>query len=142
MPKVTSICENGFLVNSQARSHTIVSDEPIEVGGGDTAPTPGELLLSAIGSCMADTVKAYAANKQWSVEKVEVELESKRAKPEEFPDFNNHDDRKQLVVITTKMKLYGDLSEDQKIRLREIGGRCPVHKIVAGGVHFIDEYQE
>ncbi len=139
MSKVHSTCEQGFLVTSKARNHVILSDEPVDVGGGDTAATPGELLLSAVGSCMADTAKAYAKRKGWPLEKVEVELESQRTSPDDYPDHKNLDGRKQLVVINTKIRFYGPLDEKQIARIKEISGRCPVHKLVAGGVHFVDE---
>jgi uncharacterized OsmC-like protein len=34
------------------RSHTILSDEPKELLGGDSAPNPQELLLAALNACM------------------------------------------------------------------------------------------
>jgi uncharacterized OsmC-like protein len=35
-----------------ARRHQIVSDEPIELLGGDKAPNPQDMILSALASCM------------------------------------------------------------------------------------------
>lgn len=37
----------------QARQHVVESDQPVENGGDDSAMTPPELLLAAIGSCAA-----------------------------------------------------------------------------------------
>src|SRR5687768_12260598 len=41
---------DGYVAGGQriARRHVIEADEPVEVLGGDTAPNPQELLLSAI----------------------------------------------------------------------------------------------
>jgi len=35
------------------RGHRIVVDQPVAMGGGDTAPTPTELLVASLASCVA-----------------------------------------------------------------------------------------
>jgi putative redox protein len=35
------------------RGHTLYSDQPVEDGGGDTAPTPTELFLAGLAGCVA-----------------------------------------------------------------------------------------
>lgn len=44
--------EDGARAVSKARSFTIATDEPVPLGGGDTAIDPMELLLATLGSCM------------------------------------------------------------------------------------------
>jgi putative redox protein len=36
-------------------------------------------------------------------------------------------------VILTHLTLEGDLTEEQRQRLREIGDRCPVHRLLSAG---------
>ncbi len=55
-------------------THALVSDEPAARGGGDTGPAPYELLLGALGSCTAITLRMYADHKGWSVEEIDVAL--------------------------------------------------------------------
>ena len=40
----------GFAQTVATRSHRLNADEPLEFGGGDTGPTPYELLLAALGT--------------------------------------------------------------------------------------------
>ncbi|HVI49060.1 MAG TPA: hypothetical protein VM802_29610, partial [Chitinophaga sp.] len=46
-----SIENTPYQVSIEARDHRWLADEPYDVGGDDTGPNPGELLLSSLGSC-------------------------------------------------------------------------------------------
>jgi uncharacterized OsmC-like protein len=45
----------------EIRGHTITVDQPIDVGGDDTAPTPTELLVASLASCVAFYARRYLA---------------------------------------------------------------------------------
>jgi putative redox protein len=139
MPEVVTRCEANYKTVITTRELSWLADEPEEAGGTDTGPTPVEMLLGAISSCMAITMRLYANRKKWPLEAVDISMNLQRVKPEECPSYENKDDRSQITVIASKITLTGDLTEEQQKRIVEIGGRCPVHKIVAEGAHFIDE---
>jgi putative redox protein len=42
------------------RSHRIGVDEPLDVGGDDSAPSPQELLAASLAACTAITIEMYA----------------------------------------------------------------------------------
>ena len=58
-----------------ARSFTIVSDEPRELLGQDSAPNPQELLLSALNACMMVGYVAQAAVRGIELEDCRIETE-------------------------------------------------------------------
>ncbi|TCC21682.1 OsmC family peroxiredoxin [Kribbella sindirgiensis] len=41
------------------RGHVLSVDQPIDVGGADTAPTPTELFVASLTSCVAFYVRRY-----------------------------------------------------------------------------------
>lgn len=99
------------------RQFQLVADEPTHLGGDDQGPTPTELLLAGLGSCKAITIKMYAERKGWPVENVYVAAE--------LQTVEKHS------TITVYLTLVGDLTAEQRDRLREIGDRCPVHRLLS-----------
>ncbi len=43
------------------RGHTLLVDQPVDIGGTDTAPTPTELFLAGLASCVAFYARRYLA---------------------------------------------------------------------------------
>jgi putative redox protein len=41
------------------REHVLFADQPLEGGGEDTAPTPTELFVAALGACIAFYAERY-----------------------------------------------------------------------------------
>jgi putative redox protein len=127
----------GFRAIARSRNHVWDADETIEGGGTDTGPTPPEALLGALGSCMAITAQMYAARKGWPVEKIEVNLELERYNAAEYAGYNGsaqyvHEISEQIIIHGEK------LTDEQRTRLVEITGKCPVRRVLANPVFFVE----
>lgn len=97
-------------------SKSFAADEPAEMGGSDTAPAPPELLMGALASCTAITLRMYADRKKLDVAKINVQVTYTK---EEFKSS-----------FTVEVSFEGNLDEGQRNRFLEIAKMCPVHKIL------------
>src|SRR5687768_1074431 len=68
---------DGYRTSIDAGGHTLVADESV-AGDPGAGPSPYELLLAAIGSCTAMTMRMYATRKQWPLDEVIVRLRTGR----------------------------------------------------------------
>jgi len=112
----------------EARGHTILVDEPVDAGGSDAGPTPYELLLGALGSCTAITLRLYATRRNWPLESVEVHLTHDRVHARDCANCEDRNANVFLDRITKRIVLHGALSPDQHARLLEIAEHCPVQR--------------
>ena len=126
MQKTTvSVEEAGgkFTQAIQTGAHTLLSDEPRDVGGDDRGPTPYDLLLASLGACTSMTLRMYATRKEWPLEHVKVTLRHEKIHCADCDSKTGMIDN-----IEREIELVGDLSDDQRARLHEIADRCPVHR--------------
>jgi putative redox protein len=122
MPEVTTRTLGGFKVEARGSAASLRLDEPKESGGEGTGTTPSETLLAALTACAAMTLMGYAKRKQWPLTNVVV-----RATLERPPVGSTAPQR-----IVQTLTLEGALDDEQKKRLLEIAGKCPVHRTLEG----------
>jgi uncharacterized OsmC-like protein len=80
--KVHTVMEGQYRSLSQVGQHApVVVDEPLHLFGQDTAPAPGEIVLSGLGGCIAVGITAVATWKQVKLTKLEVFLEGDIGNP-------------------------------------------------------------
>ncbi|XKF15401.1 OsmC family protein [Halomonas sp. BLK-85] len=79
--KVHTVTEGQYRTISHVNHHQVVVDEPLHLFGQDTAPAPGEIVLSGLGGCLAVGITAVATWKEVTLSKLEVFLEGDIGNP-------------------------------------------------------------
>ena len=103
--------------------HTWQADEPQDIGGGNTAPTPDRLILSGLGACTAITLKMVANRRQIPMTGIQVDLQ-----------LNPHGKPAEGNAIVRCIALQGDISDEQRAQLLKAANACPMHKLLAGAI--------
>ncbi|HEY4955989.1 MAG TPA: OsmC family protein [Gemmatimonadaceae bacterium] len=124
---------SGYRTELHARTHDMVADEPVSFGGSDLGPTPYELLLSSLGSCMAMTLRYYADRKGWPLESVHVALSAGRAHKQDCEHCAT--ERVGISHINRRIELSGPLTAEQREKLLEIADRCPIKQTLERAIH-------
>jgi uncharacterized OsmC-like protein len=125
-----------FTTKIEGKTHASFADEPVADGGDDEGYSPYELLLASLGSCAAMTMQLYARRKQWPLESVKVRLEFDRV--HEIDSEDSEAPAARIDRIQRDFWLEGNLTDEQRTRLLEIAGRCPVHRTIIGNPRILD----
>ncbi len=129
MPRIAHVVvdsEAGYATAIRAGRHQLVADEPASRGGGDTGPTPHDLLLAALASCTAITLRMYAERKSWALGTIRVDVA--------LVKDDDGGERVERVVS------FGEaLGDQQRAKLAEIAEKTPVTKVVRGGLPIATE---
>ena len=113
--KVHTVMQGMYRSLSYVGDHTpVVVDEPLHLFGENTAPAPGEIVLSGLGGCLAVGITAVATWKKVKLSRLEVFMEGDIGNPaawgaggatKEAPDMG-------FQAIRVKIVIEGDAPRD------------------------------
>lgn len=112
-----------------AGENTLITDEPVDKGGGNKGFNPFEILATSLASCTAATLRMYIDRKEWNVEKINVEVEL-----ENFPLTKRAIFKRDISFEGT------NLDEEQLKRLHTIADACPIHKILTNDIEILTKF--
>lgn len=125
-----------FVTRLDIAGHTMIADEPIEVGGTDTGPSPYGLLSGALATCTAMTLHAYAKMKSLPVTDIRVKV--KHEKIHEVDCENcEQDDKAKIDRLERTISIEGDIDDKARERMMQIADRCPVHRTLSSQIRIV-----
>jgi putative redox protein len=102
--------------------HTIITDEPIRLGGTDAGPAPHELLPAMLAACVSTMITMYANARGLELGGLRVDVA-----------YNPDPTPRQVQVV---VHAPAGLPPDQAERLRRVADTCPVKRALEAGFTF------
>lgn len=109
------------------RHFNLIADEPMEAGGTDEGPSPGDYICMALAACKAITLRMYVQRKQWLAGEISVNVNLVKSETASGP----------VHVFRCEVSTSGVLSVEQKERLHQIDKACPISKLLVKGAEVI-----
>jgi uncharacterized OsmC-like protein/alpha/beta superfamily hydrolase len=129
-PKAVRVAETGAGKFQQvviAAGHYMHADEPAEMGGLGSGPSPYDLLATALGACTSMTLRMYAAHKGLELGRVTVDVSHDKVHAEDCADCAEGREGR-IDRFERTISIDGPVDADLGTRLVEIAGKCPVHR--------------
>lgn len=111
-----------FQVEVCVRGMRFLADEPADVGGLGSGPTPYELVAAGLAACTAMTTRLYAERKGWPLQRTRVAVRHEKVAGQTPAD-----------VFHRQIAFDGPLNAEQTARLLEVAEKCPVHRTLEAG---------
>lgn len=128
---------DGFLQDVTADGHHAVADEPVSHGGTDLGFTPYQLVGAGLAACTSMTLRMYARRKEWPLTHVAVEVGHDKIHADDCAECETRDGK--VDRFRRRIRIRGELSDDQRARLMEIADRCPVHRTLEAEIRIETE---
>lgn len=101
------------------RAHSFRADVLPAAGGADSAPGPHDYFDASLAACKALTALVYARSHNIPLERVDTHVER-----------DDSEERKGTYKLKVRLAFHGPLDQQQRQKLYDIVGRCPLHKLM------------
>ncbi|QPB22690.1 bifunctional alpha/beta hydrolase/OsmC family protein [Rhizobium sp. 007] len=128
--RVTETGEGKFQNSVQAGSHRLFADEPGNLGGLDTGPSPYDFLSIALGACTSMTLRIYADHKKLTLGRIGVDVSHAKIHVKDCEDCTEAERRGsgRIDRFERVISIDGEVSGELRSKIAEIADKCPVHR--------------
>lgn len=119
MSTITTRVKDGLVFETQLGTHTLISDVPEAMGGQDRGPTPPQLFIASLSTCVAAMVLNYCQNARLNATDLSVDVSFDKA------DSPTRLTNLKIVVNMPNM----DCDKRQEV-LKRVAEHCPVHETI------------
>ncbi len=131
---VSEVSADGFAQDVLvAGVHQIAADEPVDIGGTNTGPTPYQFVAAGLGACTSMTIRLYARRKKIPLEHVSVSVRHDKRHAKECERCENSEGT--VDHFAREIHLRGELTEQQVASVMAIADKCPVHRTLERSSH-------
>ncbi len=116
--EITITLPGGRRVDAQLDGHVVRTDQPRDMGGENTAPSPFELFLAAVGTCAGIFVQGFCAKRELPTEGIRI-LE----RPQYAADGT-------LVGVDLDIQVPPSFPEKYRDALVRVADQCSVKKAI------------
>ena len=99
--------------------HQLIADVPAKLGGLNAGPSPHDYLQAALATCTAITMQRYANRKGIPLTSSDITVRIVREGP--------------TNQLLREIKLFGELTEEQRNSLFAIAEKCPIQRFLERG---------
>jgi uncharacterized OsmC-like protein len=119
MPTITTDYRGDMSFTTDLGRHRLVIDVPDSMGGKGRGPTPPELFVASLGSCVAAYVAAYCERTGLDARDLAVDVSYAKA-----------EDPTRLVDLTITVNLPHADCGAREVAIRRVAEHCPVHETI------------
>jgi ribosomal protein S12 methylthiotransferase accessory factor len=112
--------DGGKVITAHSHGHEIKTDQPVNGGGQNSAPSPFELFLASIGTCAGIYVKSFCDHRNIPTDNIKIIQSAEYDKVSGLP-----------VNIKLDIKLPPDFPEKHKTSVINVAELCKVKKTIA-----------
>jgi ribosomal protein S12 methylthiotransferase accessory factor len=114
----------GRRVDAQVGKHLVHTDQPVSNGGEDTASSPFELFLAAIGTCAGIFVQGFCAKRGLPTEGIRIR------------ERVHHGDDGALAGVDLDIEVPASFPEKYREALVRVADQCSVKKAIQAQPRF------
>jgi putative redox protein len=117
--------DGGKVITAHLHGHVIRTDQPLENGGTNTAPSPFDLFLASLGTCAGIYVKSFCDRRGLSSEGISI-----------IQTLEVDQEKKVPSLIKLEIKLPSSFPEKYREALINAAELCLVKKTIANQPKF------
>ncbi|MFN2202032.1 MAG: OsmC family protein [Caldilineaceae bacterium] len=119
MGKISTYYKGEMLFESEMGNHKLTIDVPAAMGGSDRGPTPPELFVASLGSCIGAFVANYCAKSGVDATDLRVDV-----------TFDKMDNPTRLVNLSVSVFLPHGECKNRREAMHRVAEHCPVHETI------------
>jgi len=119
MAKITTVYKGDMLFESKIGNHSLIIDVPDSMGGTDRGPTPPQVFVASLGSCIAAFVAHYCNNVGLDTTDMSVDV-----------SFEKVEDPTRLTDVVVDVNLPNADTKGREKAILRVAGHCPVHETI------------